>query len=634
MQRIGASLAQRGLVESGPVMRRSADLLQTIHRAYRRDTADLAARNLALGAIVFCTFAALAAILEGTYYPERLLAFGVVFAVQLTAGAVVWTARDSLLRRELLLSACVLLGSVLALSLSAYQIITDSSPQMIALAAVCLMTGLPLLFPWGLRGQVVVVMAALLGFVLALFVGTDTAAPWPYVLLALSGGACLSVIGAHYLDLHRFAIFRETVLKEEEGEVARSLLGIADELNASLDAPAVVSRLVDSACRGLAASWTALLVWDERLQVFRLAGISSGAERALEEMQKLDYSPRAFPVLEQVIEGRMLTIQSLGDADPLTASLMRRFGAHSLMLTSVSRGGRLLGILVAGQQDEGGFSRRARTLLRGISHQAAIALENVQLVADLRQADRVKSEFVATMSHELRTPLNVILGYNELLLDGTFGELQPEQRSTLERIHASSADLLDLITATLNVNRLQAGQSEIQLETIGLPALIAELKHELGRLPRKPGVLIEWMCPPDLPAIRSDRGKLKIILKNLVANALKFTDHGRVSVAVGYHGNLGQLELLVTDTGIGIPSSDLPHIFEMFRQATGATTRQQGGVGLGLYIVKRFAEILGGSVDVHSRVGLGTKFRVRLPARRDARRCEQWPVTQPQRQAG
>jgi len=319
--------------------------------------------------------------------------------------------------------------------------------------------------------------------------------------------------------------------------------------------------------------------------------------------------------------GRMLAIEDIGDADPVTTSLMRRYGVHALMLTSVMRGERLLGILAAGLQHSGTFSRRARALLHGISQQAAIALENVQLVADLRHADRIKSEFVATMSHELRTPLNMILGYNELLLDGTFGTLLPEQRSTLERIHASSTDLLDLITATLNVNRLQAGRSGVQLEEIHLATLLDELQEQLDRMPRKPDVLLEWSCPPGLPRLQSDPAKLKIIVKNLVANAVKFTDHGRVTVSVRHEIETGQLEIAVGDTGIGIPATELPHIFDMFRQARNVAARQSGGVGLGLYIVKRFVELLGGVVEVQSRLGLGTTFRVRLPSVASSRRA-------------
>jgi len=595
-------------------MSRSLRALKTIHRTYRRDTAELAAHNLGLGALAYLCFGVFAGALEITYYPARLPWLILVVLPQVAAGATVWLARPALLRRDWLLPACVILGAFVALSLNVYEILAHVAPEMVALASICLMTGLPLLFPWGFRGQVIVAGSALLGFAGTLFVAPTGAVPWPYALLTLTGGACVSLIGAHYLDLHRFAIFRETVLKEEEGEVARALLAIAGDLNASLDAPAVAGRLTQSVRQALGSTWSVLLLWDGHDHVFRVAEMDAGPLSPPENLRNLEYAPRAFPVMDRVMAGGLVAIEAIADADPVTASLMRRYRVHALMLTAVMRGERLLGIIAAGLKQPGAFSGRARALLHGISQQAAIALENVQLVADLRRADRIKSEFVATMSHELRTPLNVILGYNELLLDDTFGKLLPDQRTTLERIQASSADLLDLITATLNVNRLQAGRSAVQLEEIRLPGLLDELQGQLDRLPRKPGVQLEWSCPPELPKVRSDAAKLKIIVKNLVANAVKFTDHGRVTVSVRFDLAASQLDLVVADTGIGIPATELPHIFDMFRQARNVTVRQSGGVGLGLYIVKQFVELLEGVVEVQSRLGLGTTFRVRVPS--------------------
>jgi signal transduction histidine kinase len=245
-------------------------------------------------------------------------------------------------------------------------------------------------------------------------------------------------------------------------------------------------------------------------------------------------------------------------------------------------------------------------------NQAAIALQNVRLLDDVREASRLKSEFVATMSHELRTPLNVILGYITLFLEEAFGELVGEQRSILCRMQRSATELFDLVTATLDLNRLEAGKSRVVVEPVALSDLFAQLEAETVS-PERTAVELRWVLASDLPALETDKAKLRIVLKNLIGNAMKFTERGNVTVAAEPAGD--GVVFTVTDTGTGIRREDLPVIFEMFRQAESASTRRHGGVGLGLYIVKRLLTELRGEIDVESEVGAGSRFRVKLPAR-------------------
>jgi signal transduction histidine kinase len=249
-------------------------------------------------------------------------------------------------------------------------------------------------------------------------------------------------------------------------------------------------------------------------------------------------------------------------------------------------------------------------MMRGIAQQAAMALENARLVTDLRQADRMKSEFVATMSHELRTPLNIILGYTELLLDGAFGSLNEEQADTIDRVRQQSNDLLSLINATLDVNRLEAGGMPLEVEEFRFGPLLDELRAQIDPLPRNAGVDLHWNLRAD-GTLRSDPKKIKIILRNLITNALKFTDQGYVEISVD-HVSGGIAEILIRDTGIGIPDDQVNSIFGMFHQVQ-LPSRQSSGVGLGLYIVRRFVELLRGQIDVETKIGEGTTFRVRLP---------------------
>ena len=149
------------------------------------------------------------------------------------------------------------------------------------------------------------------------------------------------------------------------------------------------------------------------------------------------------------------------------------------------------------------------------------------------------------------------------------------------------------------------------MQDVDLHALVDEIDAEIAVLRRKPGVTFAWELPPQLPALRSDAVKVKVVLKNLIHNAIKFTDRGRVSVRLTTHA--GRVEFAVTDTGIGIAPEQQATIFEPFRQVDGSSTRNYGGVGLGLYIVQRLVDLLGGGIALDSEPGRGSTFRVWLP---------------------
>jgi signal transduction histidine kinase len=225
-------------------------------------------------------------------------------------------------------------------------------------------------------------------------------------------------------------------------------------------------------------------------------------------------------------------------------------------------------------------------------------------------ADRLKSDFLSIVSHELRTPLVSIIGYNDLLLDGVAGRLTEEQVDALKKIGNNSKKLLELINAILEFNRLEAKSGE--LKEVSVSDLIREVESETKNLREESGLNFVWKVEPELPTLQTDPGKLKVVLKNLVSNALKFTEKG--SVAVDAHAKDNGVEIDVVDTGIGIPLESLPIIFDPFRQIESPLTRQYGGIGLGLYIVKRLLEILGGTIKVESEVGRGSTFRIWMPA--------------------
>ena len=244
----------------------------------------------------------------------------------------------------------------------------------------------------------------------------------------------------------------------------------------------------------------------------------------------------------------------------------------------------------------------------------ALMLENVSLVQELEQANQLKHQFLSTLSHELRTPLNVIIGYNELMLDGVFGLLSAEQADIVQRVTGNSMLLRDLIEMMLDVGRIEAGQLPITLTQVHIHELMEEVQVEIADLlecRQKPDIHLEWEIGPSVSTLQTDREKLKLVLNSLISNAFKFTDQGSVGVCTTACDN--GVSFCIRDTGIGIAPNILPRIFEPFRQGDESTTRRHGGMGLGLYLVKCLLELLGGTITVTSQVEHGSTFRIWMP---------------------
>jgi len=275
--------------------------------------------------------------------------------------------------------------------------------------------------------------------------------------------------------------------------------------------------------------------------------------------------------------------------------------------------GEIIGIISAHDRDPARrFSPAEERIAIGVAHLAAMALHNTRLVDELREANRLKSDFVSTMSHELRTPVSVILGYTEMIAD------DPDRRDRadiLRSIRRSGLELLDLVEETLNLSRLEAGQDPPRFGPVKVPELFAELVGEFRAMTSLDDVAVRWDGPENL-VIRSDPRKLRMILKNLIGNALKFTGRGEVVLECASHD--GVVLFVVRDTGIGIAPQHLPIIFDMFRQADSSDARSYRGAGLGLYIVQRLVHQLGGEIHVSSELGRGSSFTFTLPSAGDA----------------
>jgi signal transduction histidine kinase len=236
-----------------------------------------------------------------------------------------------------------------------------------------------------------------------------------------------------------------------------------------------------------------------------------------------------------------------------------------------------------------------------------------ELNAELEQASRAKSNFLASMSHELRTPMNAILGFTEMIRDGLYGEIPPEIEEPVSDIHTCGKQLLGLINNVLDLSKIEAGHMELALGEYVVEDIVNTVKGSLRSLAATKGLDLVTAVSPDLPLALGDGKRITQCLMNLAGNALKFTREGRVELRVELEGE--HLRFAVADTGIGIPADQIDSIFEEFRQADATVSRDFGGTGLGLSITRKLVELHGGRIWVESLPGKGSTFFFSIPVR-------------------
>ncbi|HYR96726.1 MAG TPA: ATP-binding protein [Candidatus Binatus sp.] len=257
---------------------------------------------------------------------------------------------------------------------------------------------------------------------------------------------------------------------------------------------------------------------------------------------------------------------------------------------------------------------QSRATLEEYSRTLEVRSERLEVLnRELEEASRLKSEFLAQVSHELRTPLNVIIGYADMIAEGGGGPVSSGQHEMLSAIRRYSELQLDLVTDVLDLSRLSSGRISFHVERFPLEPLLAEIVGLHRTASAAHGVQFALDVAPDVGELETDRVKLQEIVRNLVDNAIKFTERGSISIlASTVDGGQDRVRVEVRDTGSGIPSEELTHIFDEFHQVGQSSTRASRGVGLGLSIVKRLAEALDGSVSVESHLGSGSTFRVEI----------------------
>jgi len=235
---------------------------------------------------------------------------------------------------------------------------------------------------------------------------------------------------------------------------------------------------------------------------------------------------------------------------------------------------------------------------------------------EAKAASKAKSQFLANMSHELRTPLNVIIGYSEMLEELAIDLDYNECNADLAKILLAARHLLNLIDDVLDITNIEAGKMTLNSETFELANMIHQITSTVHPLMEKQANTFQLDLDNGLGEMYSDATKLRQILLNMLSNAAKFTEKGTITLQVSCttDNNDKWFEFSVTDTGIGMSTEQIDHLFQLFTQADYSYTRKYGGIGLGLAITKQFTEIMGGTLSVESELGQGTLFRVRLPA--------------------
>jgi K+-sensing histidine kinase KdpD len=424
--------------------------------------------------------------------PERLASFGIEAALCCVAWLLTraeWARRQAI---PLAVGFVVALLTVAMWSLS----LSPQDIDVLAGTVAAAMVAAALFFPWGVGPQLIVSSCAAATYVWYVpWLALDPARA-TNILIVLGNGLLLSSVGAALLNTQRRATFTEHMdarraeaAQQEAARVWEAQARVARELISAVDRPALLDRLCQVTTEVLRceAAYTLLRQPDTDAFTGMASHGFSAEEREMARMVDVPQS-RMTPILStlddsDVGDGRTVAPKSsLGDTQPAVTSSRRLY-------MGLRRGEAIIGVQVARfPRRQEPFTAKERRIAAGIAQVASMALANAQAIEELERAHRLKSDFVATISHELRTPLNVILGYVEMLDDGTFGYLSTQQMEIVGRIGKSAGELFELITTTLDLSRLESGRVQVDLHDIDLGKLIAEIDAETRELQQKPDV--------------------------------------------------------------------------------------------------------------------------------------------------
>jgi signal transduction histidine kinase/CheY-like chemotaxis protein len=413
----------------------------------------------------------------------------------------------------------------------------------------------------------------------------------------------------HYA-IERHRLQQQTV---EDAAVSAVLAHVGEELISAISTPVLADRLCRLTTEVLGCDFTHTWLWDAHEQAY--APVAHYGDRAdiWESVRDLKVPPDTIRELLAGLEKSDVVQSAIGEPQHLIPAALGngQQNVGGVVYMAIRRGPAVVGMLASGYRDRSEpFTSRHERIAKGLVHFASLGLENARLVEELEHSSLVKTYFAATMSHELRGAVGTMLLGTEDLLDELDASATPEKRESLEIMRQIGRESVDLIDATLEMHGLETRRNQAPPE-IDIADFTRQIAHEISLAWKKNDTQLHWHAADGLPALSSDPVKLKMIVRNLAANAMKFTAHGTVSLEATAVDD--GIQFTVSDTGIGIPQEELPTIFEPFHQAHGARSRRAGSAGLGLYIVRRLVDMLGGNIRVESEVGRGTTFRVWIP---------------------
>ena len=393
------------------------------------------------------------------------------------------------------------------------------------------------------------------------------------------------------------------------------IVKVSQILNSTLSLEPLLRIIIQSATELTHTEACSIMLLDKRTGELRFAhSIGEGSEGLRHVTVPLDNSIAGWIVRKR----KPLLIRD-AKSDPRWHSQVDKqidFDTRSILGVPLKVKDEVIGVLeLLNKIDDHGFSQDDVQIASTLAAQAAIAIENARLLAelqhaydDLAQLDRLKSDFVSVASHELRTPLAVILGYASFLRDEVSGEASEQLSIVLQ----SAMRLRAIIDDMVNLRHVETGEAQLQRDIFSMKELIVEVANEFVQLAKAKQQIVRVDLPDDALNIDADRQKVYLVLANLLSNAVKFTPpQGRVQVSAYRKGE--DIYISVMDTGIGIPERDYDHIFDRFYQVEPSLTRRYEGMGLGLSIAKEMVELHEGRIWVDSIIGKGSRFTVALP---------------------
>lgn len=415
-------------------------------------------------------------------------------------------------------------------------------------------------------------------------------------------------------------IYRDITLRkqadaalEEEVSIATALARIGRELISSLDTPVLLQRLCQVTAEVLHTDSSHTLLWRPTEDVYIVVN-GHGDTPAQEHLTQALRIPRvAIADLLAYLEwSDFLEIDSRAGGNTFIAQLAQSYGATRGLWLALRRGKELVGVQTAYYRGATApFTSRQKQIARGLAQIASMALNNARLLEQAESATALKSAFLSLISHELRTPFHIIFGYLDLLHDAEFGALTAEQTEVILQVQNAARGLFDMIAALLDASNIEQGHAMLETTAINVSTLLHELQQEVENFQTQAQLQWHWNIEPELALLYTDRRKLKAILTHILRNAMKFTREGTITVEAC---NVDDgVEFRVADTGIGIAPEALSEIFDLFSQGDQTMTRLYDGLGLGLYIVKHLTELLSGTIQVHSKPGQGSIFRLWVP---------------------